>query len=79
MRLVESWGSDERIIEAARMSTAKGFLGQRSASLYLPERYVDAVLAAAGWTLDGTVSDLGRDMQKWRLVLPDASPEEAAE
>jgi thymidylate synthase (FAD) len=27
IRLVESWGSDERIIEAARMSTAKGFLG----------------------------------------------------
>lgn len=25
--LVESWGSDERIIEAARMSTAKGFTG----------------------------------------------------
>jgi len=25
--LVETWGSDERIIEAARMSTAKGFLG----------------------------------------------------
>lgn len=25
--LVEHWGSDERIIEAARMSTAKGFLG----------------------------------------------------
>ena len=25
--LVESWGSDERIIEAARMSTDKGFLG----------------------------------------------------
>lgn len=24
---IESWGSDERIIEAARMSTAKGFLG----------------------------------------------------
>lgn len=24
---VESWGSDERIIESARMSTAKGFLG----------------------------------------------------
>lgn len=24
---VESWGSDERIIEAARMSTGKGFLG----------------------------------------------------
>ena len=27
VRLVESWGSDERIIEAARMSTARGFLG----------------------------------------------------
>src|SRR3990167_5674787 len=25
--LVESWGSDERIIEAARMSTDKGFQG----------------------------------------------------
>jgi thymidylate synthase (FAD) len=25
--LIESWGSDERIIEAARMSTGKGFLG----------------------------------------------------
>src|SRR5688572_25394326 len=25
--LVEAWGSDERIIEAARMSTDKGFLG----------------------------------------------------
>lgn len=27
VRFVESWGSDERIIEAARMSTGKGFLG----------------------------------------------------
>ncbi len=27
INLVESWGSDERIIEAARMSTNKGFLG----------------------------------------------------
>jgi hypothetical protein len=27
VRLVETWGSDERIIEAARMSTAKGFEG----------------------------------------------------
>ncbi len=25
--LVETWGSDERIVEAARMSTGKGFLG----------------------------------------------------
>lgn len=27
VRLVESWGSDERIIESARMSTARGFQG----------------------------------------------------
>lgn len=27
IELVETWGSDERIIEAARMSTGKGFLG----------------------------------------------------
>jgi thymidylate synthase (FAD) len=27
IQLVEHWGSDERIIEAARMSTGKGFLG----------------------------------------------------
>ena len=27
VRLIEHWGSDERIIESARMSTAKGFLG----------------------------------------------------
>lgn len=27
VRHIESWGSDERIIEAARMSTGKGFLG----------------------------------------------------
>lgn len=27
IKLIEKWGSDESIIEAARMSTAKGFLG----------------------------------------------------
>lgn len=27
VEFIESWGSDERIVEAARMSTAKGFLG----------------------------------------------------
>lgn len=27
LTLIESWGSDERIVEAARMSTNKGFLG----------------------------------------------------
>ncbi len=32
VKLVESWGSDERIIEAARMSTNKGFLGWGSST-----------------------------------------------
>ncbi len=27
VKLVEHWGSDERIVEAARMSTQKGFQG----------------------------------------------------
>jgi len=27
LRIIESWGSDEAIVEAARMSTGKGFLG----------------------------------------------------
>ena len=27
VKLIETWGSDERIVEAARMSTNKGFLG----------------------------------------------------
>ena len=27
LQIVETWGSDERIVEAARMSTGKGFLG----------------------------------------------------
>lgn len=27
LKLIDTWGSDERIIESARMSTAKGFLG----------------------------------------------------
>lgn len=39
--LVESWGSDERIVEAARMSTAKGFNGWGS-----PERPGDEKLLA---------------------------------
>ena len=27
LKLIEAWGSDEAIVEAARMSTQKGFLG----------------------------------------------------
>lgn len=35
IRLIESWGSDERIIEAARMSTNKGFQGWGSDTMYV--------------------------------------------
>jgi thymidylate synthase (FAD) len=38
VELVESWGSDERVIEAARMSTAKGFQGWGSADAPGDER-----------------------------------------
>lgn len=38
IELVEFWGSDERIVEAARMSTNKGFLGWgKEAGYYCPE------------------------------------------
>jgi thymidylate synthase (FAD) len=38
VELVESWGSDERVIEAARMSTAKGFQGWGTADAPGDER-----------------------------------------
>lgn len=37
LSLVESWGSDERIVEAARMSTGKGFLGWGPTKKYCGE------------------------------------------
>lgn len=49
LRLVETWGSDERIVEAARMSTGKGFLGWGSGHCKLcgisPEDAIDRGLA----------------------------------
>lgn len=44
VKLIESWGSDERIIEAARMSTNKGFLGWGT-----PEKPGDEKLLAYLW------------------------------
>lgn len=35
IELIETWGSDERIIEAARMSTDKGFLGWKPEIQYV--------------------------------------------
>ena len=34
VELVETWGSEERIIESARMSTGKGFLGWGMGSVH---------------------------------------------
>lgn len=45
IRLIETWGSDERIIEAARMSTNKGFLGWGT-----PEKPGDEKLLNYLWT-----------------------------
>lgn len=55
VKLVESWGSDARIIEAARMSTSKGFQGwgpkceQCRCNTYRPD--VGATCPACGDTL----------------------------
>jgi thymidylate synthase (FAD) len=52
--VVESWGSDERIIEAARMSTGKGFLGwgpkciECGRSYGNPDAPADGVIERAG-------------------------------
>jgi thymidylate synthase (FAD) len=48
LQLVEHWGSDERIVEAARMSTQKGFLGWGP---YCSKCSISTVV-----TFDGTVS-----------------------
>jgi len=59
IKVVESWGSDERIIEAARMSTAKGFLGWGPtcphAELDTPTRHQDHVLRSAPFHPDPEV------------------------
>jgi thymidylate synthase (FAD) len=49
--LIETWGSDERVIESARMSTDKGFLGWG-------EHYVCPVGCGCKWrdNKDGTMS-----------------------
>lgn len=39
LKLIEHWGSDERIIEAARMSTNKGFLGWGSRCVNCKQPY----------------------------------------
>jgi thymidylate synthase (FAD) len=45
IRVIETWGSDERIIEAARMSTGKGFQGWGT-----PEKPGDEKLLRYLWT-----------------------------
>ena len=58
VELIESYGSDERIIEAARMSTGKGFLGWE-------EHYVCPAGCGCKWrdNKDGTMSLYDGDQQ----------------
>ncbi len=39
LKFIESWGSDERIVESARMSTGKGFLGWGGECQDCPEKH----------------------------------------
>lgn len=60
LELVETWGSDERIVEAARMSTAKGFLGWGTSEKpgdekllrYLSEHHHDTPFEMAGMVIE---------------------------
>jgi thymidylate synthase (FAD) len=56
LELIERWGSDERIIEAARMSTAKGFLGWGELRCRC-----GATSTTARWDGDGKISRLFHD------------------
>jgi thymidylate synthase (FAD) len=55
VELIEIWGSDERIVEAARMSTGKGFLGWGPASC--AECYDPATQISLGHVVFGTEFD----------------------
>ena len=59
MRLVEFWGSDSRIIEAARMSTAKGFQGWGELRCRC-----GAISKTARWGGDGKHSKLFHDAEQ---------------
>lgn len=48
LNVIESWGSDERIIEAARMSTNKGFLGWDVTACSICEQPA----GASGWYMN---------------------------
>ncbi len=60
LKLIETWGSDERIVEAARMSTNKGFLGWGTAEKpgdekllrYLNEHHHDTPFEMAGLIIE---------------------------
>ena len=60
LSFVESWGSDERIVEAARMSTDKGFLGwgtpdepgDEKLLRYLYENHHDSPFEMAGMIIE---------------------------
>lgn len=64
VRLVETWGSDERIIEAARMSTAKGFQGWGQLRCRC-----GATSETAHWDGDGKVSRRFNDAERSRCPI----------
>jgi thymidylate synthase (FAD) len=54
--LIETWGSDERIIESARMSTNKGFLGwgpRHNTACCLRDHSLDVIMVMGKGTCDG--------------------------
>lgn len=53
IQLIDVWGSDERIIESARMSTAKGFLGWGPLDKDCPVCFGKGEIYAEGSSLDG--------------------------
>ncbi len=57
VKLIEAWGSDERVIESARMSTGKGFLGW-SGSISCPKEDCGWKVADAA-TVSFDAKDLG--------------------
>lgn len=62
VKFIEHWGSDERIIEAARMSTDKGF---RSWSAYYECKECNEWYILGGWKVDNSLLDCGHAASRY--------------
>lgn len=60
LNFVESWGSDERIVEAARMSTGKGFMGWGPVCRFCKATYEESAECCPDPNAIGPVTDDGR-------------------